>query len=223
MTGNVKVRSGINLLIFCSACFAIFTDYMGRELLYSIFKPLTTILVISILFFGKNSGLIRFKNIMVAALIFCLLGDMLLLQDKFFVFGLGSFLIAHLLLAYGFGVLESFQFQWISGILFLGLGLSIFFWLKPDLGNLEIPVAVYILAICFMAWQGFGLWLKKRILTYALIAIAVFLFMFSDTMIAVNKFKSPFPLSGVVVLGTYWMSITLIANAAFLILKGQDT
>ncbi|WP_431174231.1 lysoplasmalogenase [Flagellimonas flava] len=220
--GKFSRRSWINLLIFCSACAAIFADYMSWEMLYRILKPLTTVLVISLLFFAKNPSLIKFKNIMVAALIFCLLGDILLLKDEFFVFGLGSFLIAHLLLTYGFVVLEGFHFRLTSGLLFLGLGLSIFFWLKPDLGNLEFPVAIYILAICCMAWQGFGLWFKKRIMAYTLIAIAVFLFMFSDTMIAVNKFKSPFPLSGVVILSTYWMSIALIANATFLKLKEQD-
>ncbi|TMU55244.1 lysoplasmalogenase [Flagellimonas algicola] len=220
--GKLRLRSGINLLIFCSACAAMFADYMNWEMLYRILKPLTTVLVISLLFFANNSSLIKFKNIMVAALIFCLLGDILLLQDEFFVFGLGAFLIAHLLLTYGFVVLEGFQFHWISGLFFLVLGLSIFFWLKPDLGNLELPVTIYIFVISLMAWQGIGLWLKKRIIAYAFIAIAVSLFMFSDMMIAVNKFKSPFPLAGVVILSTYWMSIALIANATFLKLKGQD-
>jgi len=220
--GKLRLSSWINLLIFCSACAAIFADYMSWEMLYRILKPLTTIFVISLLFFAKNPSLIKFKNLMVSAMIFCLLGDILLLRDEFFIFGLGAFLIAHLLLTYGFVVLEGFHVHWISGLLFLGLGLSIFFWLKPDLGNMELPVAIYILAICCMAWQGFGLWFKQRMKAYALIAIAVFLFMFSDMMIAVNKFKSPFPLSGVVILSTYWISIALIANATFLKLKGPD-
>ena len=220
--GKLRPRLWLNLLIFCSACAAIFADYMSWEMLYRILKPLTTIFVISLLFFAKNPSLIKFKNLMVSAMIFCLLGDILLLRDEFFIFGLGAFLIAHLLLTYGFVVLEGFHVHWISGLLFLGLGLSIFFWLKPDLGNLELPVAIYILTICCMAWQGIGLWLKKRIRAHALIAIAVFLFMFSDMMIAVNKFKSPFPLSGVVILSTYWISIALIANATFLKLKEQD-
>lgn len=216
---NLRVRWWINLLIFCSACMAMYFDFMGYEVLYQIFKPLTTILVISLLFLAKNTSLIRFRNIMVTALVFCLLGDILLLQNEFFVFGLGAFLIAHLLLAYGFVVLEGFHFHWLSALIFLGLGLSIFFWLKPDLGNLELPVTIYIFVISFMAWQGIGLWLKKRIIAYAYIATAVLMFMFSDMMIAVNKFKSAFPLSGVVILSTYWMSIALIANAAFLKLK----
>ena len=50
--GKLRPRLWLNLLIFCSACAAIFADYMSWEMLYRILKPLTTIFVISLLFFS---------------------------------------------------------------------------------------------------------------------------------------------------------------------------
>lgn len=79
-----------------------------------------------------------------------------------------------------------------------------------------------MLIILFMAWQGIGMYLKERTTAFAFIAIGVLLFMFSDSMIAVNKFKTPFELSGLVILSTYWLAITLIANAGVLILKSRN-
>ncbi len=213
-----KARKVINLLIFISTCIAIYTEFRGNELLYSIFKPLTTIFVIALLFVVKNTNLAKFKYTIIIALIFCLLGDILLLKDDYFVFGLGSFLLGHLLFATGFIRLEGFHFNWISLTTFLALGAIILFWLRPDLGDFELPVTLYVIVIVFMAWQGMGLFLKQQRSAYALIAIAVLLFMFSDTIIAINKFKTPIKLAGTLILSTYWLSITLIANGAYLIM-----
>ncbi len=94
------------------------------------------------------------------------------------------------------------------------VGIALYAWLYPDLGSLKYPVAAYVLVILFMAWQGISLYLKNNTIAYALIAVGVVLFMFSDSMIAVNKFKASFALSGVVILSTYWLAIALIANSA---------
>ena len=42
---------------------------------------------------------LKFRNTVLLALVFCLLGDILLLKPSYFLFGLISFLIAHLLFA----------------------------------------------------------------------------------------------------------------------------
>ncbi|RDY59680.1 lysoplasmalogenase [Flagellimonas nanhaiensis] len=205
----------INILIAFSALLAIYSEYSGYRMLYLFLKPLTTILVISILFFASKTAKPKFKNTVFIALIFCLLGDVFLLFEGYFVFGLGSFLMAHLLFAMAFIRLEGFYFNYISLFAFLAIGLILFLWLKPDLGSFLIPVGLYIAVILFMAWQGTGLFLKKKRHAYALIALVVVLFMFSDSMIAVNKFKSPFTLAGPIILSTYWLSVALISNATY--------
>ena len=204
----------INVLIAVSAVLAITTEALGHTSAYMLLKPLTTILVTSLVVLAAQTRQSKFKTLMVLAFLFCLLGDILLLFPAYFVYGLAAFLVAHLLFATSFVQLKGFQTHWISFLALYGIGISLFLWLKPSLGDFMVPVGVYVLVICFMAWQGIGLFLKEKSKPFVWIAVAVLLFMFSDTMIAIAKFKADFAYSSVVILSTYWLSIGLIANAA---------
>jgi len=218
---SVNITRIINLLIVISAILAILMEFLGNRTVYMVLKPLTTILVTTLLFFQTNKNS-KFKRLMIAALLLCLLGDILLLFPAYFVFGLGAFLVAHLLFTVGFVKLKEFHPDWSSFLLLYGIGASLFFWLKPGLGEFMVPVAIYVVVICFMAWQGIGLFLKEKRKEFLWIAIAVLLFMFSDTMIAITKFKTDFDYSSIVILSTYWLSIGLIANAARRIILKQN-
>lgn len=200
-----------NALIFTSAIIAIVLNYWESSL-YNIFKPLTTVLVILLVLLAKGDD-VRFKRTLILALCFCLLGDILLLKNEYFVFGLGAFLIGHLLFAKGFIRLRGFQRNPFVALLLLIIGIGLYAWLYPDLGALKYPVTTYVLVILFMAWQGMGLYVQEKTRAYGFIAFGVVLFMFSDSMIAIDKFKVPFEFSGVVILSTYWLAIALIANA----------
>ncbi|MHA7863291.1 lysoplasmalogenase [Flagellimonas marinaquae] len=212
----VKSRSVtiINICIGISAFLAMLAEALGQTATYMLLKPLTTILVASLLLLGTQTRPSKFKGLMVLAFLFCLLGDILLLFPAYFVFGLAAFLVAHLLFATAFLQLKGFRPHWISFLVLYGIGTGLFLWLKPGLGEFMVPVGVYVVVICFMAWQGIGLFLKERSKTFVWIAVAVLLFMLSDTMIAIAKFKTDFDYSSIVILSTYWLSIGLIANAA---------
>ena len=207
----------MNGLIFLSALLAMAFNQPGSHGYY-VFKPLTTILVILLPIFGKGVNN-QFRRTLILALCFCLLGDILLLKNEYFVFGLGSFLIGHIWFAKGFMGLNGFQRNPGIALVLLVIGIGLYAWLYPDLGTLKYPVAAYVLVILFMAWQGIGVYLQHRTKAYGLIALGAVLFMFSDSMIAVDRFKAPFELSGVVILSTYWLAITLIANAGILIFR----
>lgn len=211
-----KWQTGINLLSVVFACTAIYLDFMGHDF-YLLFKPLTTILIVSLLLFTPKKAYSKFKLTMMIAFGFCLLGDILLLNPAYFVFGLVAFLLAHILFIVAFIQHKGFQFHGISFMLLFAIGGAIFFWLKSDLGDFMIPVLVYVLVITFMAWQGIRMYLKDKGKAYVWIALAVILFMLSDTLLAINKFKAPFAYASVLILGTYWLSIGLLANATFTI------
>lgn len=208
----ISSRTVLNTLIFLSAVVAIFLDYQGSSWFYFL-KPITTILVIllPVLRKGENN---KFRNTLIAALCFCVIGDILLLKSDFFVYGLGTFLIGHLLFSKGFIYLEGFQKNIAIALVLLLVGIGIYIWLYKDLGVLKYPVAAYVLVILFMVWQGVSLYLDNKKTSYALIALGALLFMFSDALIAINKFKNPFELSGMLILSTYWLAITLIANGS---------
>ncbi|WP_375325787.1 lysoplasmalogenase [Flagellimonas sp. GZD32] len=211
----VNSRLVINVLFVVSALSSIVLEYLGIRQGYVFFKPFTTVLAIVLLFSAGGTSVPKFKSLMIAALVLCLVGDTLLLFESYFVFGLASFLLGHLLFIAAFIQLKGFYAHWISFFFLMAIGGGLFLWLKPDLGNLLVPVSCYIVVICVMAWQGIGLYTRDKSKPFLWIAIAVLLFMFSDSMIAVSKFKMPFAYASALILSTYWLSIGLLANAGY--------
>lgn len=208
-----KQKSGVmNVLILVSACLAIYFG-LYDEGLFMFFKPLTTVLIIAMLFLAPKKSNLKLGRMVTIALLFCLLGDVLLLFEYYFLFGLVAFLMAHILFSVAFIQYKGFYKNRVSFLILFGIAMALFFWLKPGLRDLLLPVFIYVLVITFMAWQGVGLYLREMNHPHALMAMAVLLFMLSDTLLAIAKFKTPFYLSGPLILTTYWMSITLIANA----------
>ena len=203
----------INILILVCASFAIYFGQDDDRHLFMFFKPLTTILVIALLFFTPKKSHFKLGRTVTIALAFCLLGDVLLLFEDYFIFGLVAFLVAHILFSMAFIQYKGFYKNWISFFILFGIGGALFFWLMPGLGDLLLPVAVYVAVITFMAWQGVGLYIRERQNAHAFMAMAVLFFMVSDTLLAIAKFKTPFYLSGPLILASYWLSIGLVANA----------
>ena len=208
-----KIRILLNTLIFLSACISIALDFFNSPY-YGLGKSLTTILVILLPVLAKGKHTV-FKRTLIVALCFCLLGDVLLLNPSYFVYGLAAFLMAHLLFVKGFVGLIGWQKNPTVALTLLVIGIALYAWLYPDLAGLVWPVAFYVLVILCMAWQGIALYLKEKTRAHGLIALGVLFFLFSDSMIAVSKFKNPFELSGLIVLSTYWLAIALIANAIY--------
>ena len=207
----------LNTVIFVCALISIVFDFMDNPL-YNVFKPITTTLVVLLTILTKDVNN-AFRRLLIAALCFCLLGDILLLKNEYFVFGLAAFLIGHLLFAKGFIRLKGFQKNIIILLTLMVIGIGFYIWLYPDLRALKYPVAVYVLVILFMAWQGIGLYFADKSKANRFIAFGVILFIFSDSILAINKFRTPFELSGLVILSTYWLAITLIANGSSIGLK----
>ena len=201
----------LNYLIAISACAAITTQLMGQNLAFSLLKPLTSILVILLVVLYRQDKS-SITNIVIIALIACLGGDVFLLDESLFAYGLSSFLLAHLLFTYVFYSLAKVRMNYAPLFALLLFAGGFYSLLLPKLAELTIPVAVYQLCISVMCWQGINLYLSRRDQVGRWLCIAGLLFVFSDTIIAVNKFLIPFELSGPVILSTYWLSIALIAN-----------
>ena len=200
------------LLILFAAGVAIYSDFIGNHQLYSILKPLTTILIILFTtFFGRKNS--RFYKLVLLALCFCLLGDTLLLYESYFIWGLVAFLIAHVLFTLSFISINGFKTYLIPLIGLLTFGVFYYWSLYESLEGLKIPVLVYVTAIIMMSWQGMGLRIWKKSEMFALLFCAVLLFLISDSILAWAKFKQAFKGSGVLILTTYWASIFLIALA----------
>lgn len=147
------------------------------------------------------------------ALALSCLGDIFLaLRGKgWFVYGLGSFLFAHLV--YIALYIRNWQrpLRPSAGRLLISvlvLLFSLFFssWLSPSLGGLALPVSIYICAITSMVVSS--LWADFR---SQIVAVGALLFMISDSILAANKFRMEIPLSGFLVWTTYYVGQYAIA------------
>jgi len=130
---------------------------------------------------------------LLVGLIFCLMGDVCLAlpQKKAFMGGLTAFLVGHVFYILSFLSLTSI-FHWIStGVLIIfGVSAFVFFWLRPHLKSMLIPVLLYILVITAMASGAWTVFWKSSspISARTLILVGSFCFYFSDLFVARNKF-----------------------------------
>ena len=202
------------IFIFLSGFSAFCSNYFEYETMYYALKPITTILIVLFaLFHGYRSEKEIFK-VTIFGLLFCLLGDILLMKESLFVYGLGSFLIAHILFIISFVKVDGFKNYFKPFIVILILGGGFYIFLYPFLKELAIPVLIYVLCIMLMAWQGVGLYIWKKKKPFLFIVFGAILFMISDSVIALNKFVYSFELSNLVILSTYWVAIFFLAKSA---------
>lgn len=214
-------KNQFNTLIAVSAFLAIASQWFGFQTVFSFLKPLTTILVICLLALFRVEEF-KYTTLVVVALIFCLGGDVMLLDDARFAFGLASFLLAHLIFVYIFYRMAAGKLHYAPLIALVAMGIGFYYVLHKELGELAIPVGVYLMCILVMCWLAINLYLVRADLLSRILAAAGIVFVFSDTIIAVNKFLLPFQLAQVVILASYWLSIALIANAFTSETLGED-
>lgn len=156
-------------------------------------------------------------------------GDVLLLKGEdelFFMLGLGSFLIAQIAYGYTFLKTESnkqglLRQKPLLALPVLILAVAIYAYLYPNLGEMLLPVSIYVLAITFMVLSAInrrGFESKGS----TVLIIAVFSFMLSDTLLAVNKFVVEIPRASVWIMLTYILAQYGIARSYRLAAKNPD-
>jgi uncharacterized membrane protein YhhN len=171
-----------------------------------------SILLLAFLGFGVD-------KLLGCALAISALGDFLLgvpnlgslTGEKLFLFGLGSFLLAHLVYiamfrryhAHESRKLSPAQLAGIAAILIVLTSMLAMLW--NSLGPLLIPVVVYALVLCTM-----GVSAMLADLGNSLAAIGALSFIASDAMLAISKFRAPFASHEPLIWLTYYAAQLLI-------------
>lgn len=201
------------LSIAVSAIMAIYARHNNRLSLYDYLKPITTILIIVLAIIGFDDSKYSYCILVILGLVFSLGGDILLLREKYFVFGLASFLVAHILFTIGIVSLKGMNVNVMPSLILITIGVVYYSYLKNHLDKYAIPVLLYCIAIVIMMHQAISLHLNFGHIHsfYFAIALASVLFAFSDGIIAYNKFIKELALGEVLILSTYWTSVTLFA------------
>ena len=195
---------------------------LSLDLMASATKPLLLLSLIA--YYLQQSRKIQtgVSLIVLAALGFSLLGDVLLLfQDKqqvYFMLGLGAFLTAHVFYIIWF-VTESgkrgSQMNKLYILPVVAYTVALLYFLWPGLGGLKLPVLVYGLVIATMLITAIGASMPiRKLLTASLfILYGAKLFVISDSLLAINKFYQPFAAAGFFIMLTYGL-------AQYLVVKG---
>jgi len=201
-------------LAVISACIHLLSEYFGPQILIYVFKPLTMIFIISIAIIGMRKNRSFYAYLILTGLAFSLAGDIfLMLPSNMFLQGLVSFLIGHVfyILAFSWGMrLNVKSFSWLP---FLIYGLLISGYMLPSLKEMTVPVLIYIFIILAMGWRAYERWTQIRIRGAGLAFIGAILFIISDSALGINRFSSPFDLSALVVLSTYFSAQWFIAQS----------
>jgi len=184
--------------------------------LFFVTKPLTMVFVIAIALRPSAGVTDTYRALVLLGLAFSLAGDVfLMLPSDRFVAGLASFLLGHLCYVAAFsldvGLPAALVREPAVLLLILSLSGAMYVYLWPGLSGMRVPVVVYVSAIAAMAWQATARALEVDDFGALLACIGALLFVVSDSVLAVDRFRRPFALGQVVVLGTYFPAQLLIA------------
>lgn len=173
-------------------------------------KPLTTLLILGIALGGPAGD---YRDCVAIGLVLSLLGDICLMfaGNAWFLGGLGSFLLAHFLFVFAYAQgLTAYSVPlwcWLSVV----YGLGFFAWLLPKTGPLKLPVLVYGLVLMAMALTASARWQATPNAGTLLAMLGAFVFMASDSALAVCQFRGPYRGDQPLILSSYWLAIGLIA------------
>jgi uncharacterized membrane protein YhhN len=203
----------LTLLSVVSGVTYIWAAYYGTQAQRYVFKPLTTVLILGVALSVSDPISSLYRILIALGLIFSLGGDIFLMLPNpgTFVFGLVSFLIAHLLYIAGYTSRGGFRFTWWLFLLYALYVAGMLWLLWPHVGSLRIPVIVYAAVLGIMGWQAAELWWAVRDTSALLAMIGALLFLISDTALALNKFRAPLPNRDLIIMSTYYAAQLLIA------------
>lgn len=193
MTQNRLTSISISI-VAAAASIMVVCRYLDLNLATTISKMIASSAFVVV---GISVGALktRYGRIVLAALLLSWVGDLLLTREseKMFLFGLGSFLLAHVAYIAAFlarGIDRKTTLVALLPIALISLGTAV--WLAPYVpADFVIPVRVYTVVISLMVVAAFG---SKGAGAPWFVPIGALLFYFSDLSVATGQFmQTEFP------------------------------
>jgi uncharacterized membrane protein YhhN len=171
-------------------------------------KPVPALALAALVLSGRRDG---YGAALAAGLVLSAFGDILLEVRGRFVAGLATFLCAHVAYTAAF-LRDERRWRWGRAVPFAVWLLAAFAWIRPGLGDMTIPVVVYMCAIGTMLWRAAARWGDHPGATAAV--TGAILFGLSDTLIAIDRFRAPIPGAPYAIILLYWAGQAGIAASA---------
>jgi len=214
----------LHLLFFVIVAGDLVGEYLQNSQIDHVFKPLIMIWIGAyFLLYSKNIDK-KIVQMAVMAFVFSWIGDLLMMfsdEFGFFVGGIIAFLSAQVF--YIFLFLHTIHLSgkrpylkknpfWLLAYLAYGIIMYILFF--PHLSEvLRVAVFIYIVAILTMSALALNRYGNGHPFSFTLVFTGSLLFVFSDSLIAVNRFLFAIPYEGLLVMTTY-------IGAQYLIMRG---
>ena len=172
-------------------------------------------------YFVINAGIRDIAKWVSLALLFSWIGDIFLLFEtrnaSFFLFGLSAFLIAHIFYILFFHSVRTQEKIKSKAGLLIVVALyyaTLITLLYPYFGEMKITVPVYGIVISFMLLLALHmLFISNKSAGQMMMAGAI-LFVISDSILAINKFYSPFQNAGILIMLSYGLAQLMIVAGA---------
>jgi uncharacterized membrane protein YhhN len=188
----------------------------GQRRLEYVFKPATLIVILMgawSLTQDAHDGWLTLWFLL--ALFGSLLGDIFLLlpQDRFFLYGLVAFLLAHVAYIVGLNPtwppLPSLVLVPLIAIIAIPIARQLILGLRRSRrASLIVPVTLYVVVISAMLFSAYATWFRAEWTTMraTLVTVGATLFYISDTVLGWNQFVQPFASARVSVMVTYHLA-----------------
>ncbi len=153
----------------------------------------------------------------VSALFFSFWGDVLLLfKNQFFIYGLASFLLAHIFyikITVSFIKKVSFQKIVIACLPFVAFLFAFLCLIIDNLGEMKIPVIIYGVVITSFGALAFLNYIQEKNTSNLWLFLGTVIFIISDSLIALHKFYEPKQFYSISIMLTYIVAQYLICRA----------
>lgn len=160
----------------------------------------------------------KISSVVLMAISFSLVGDVLLMFSHLFLFGLLAFLVAHVAYIFVYrkhrnsSTADPLQGVYTTRLAFpvvlAGMGLLVV--LFPKLGELKLPVTLYAFVLTFMVLNALFRFGRTSTSSFWLVLSGAILFMISDGILAFNKFHTEISSADLMIMSTYIVGQFLI-------------
>jgi len=200
------------VLFFAVSIVEVFGEFKDNDKIIFITKPL--LMPLLILFYVFGAPINKIDWLIVVALIGAFAGDTFLMlrnQDKWFIYGMGAFLINQIFYAISFflSITDVMAFN-LWGLFLLGPAIFILLFIVPKFINktekFKIPVIVYMTALLIMHIVAVLRLAEFQGLPFILVYLGSICYIFSDSFLALNKWESEAREKRMIIAVTYFMA-----------------
>jgi uncharacterized membrane protein YhhN len=216
------------ILYFVVALTELYAELADHKQLKFVSKPLMMVTLALFYFFSTTGKRNTLHKLVLASFFFSWVGDVALMfvykNPSFFLLGLSGFLVTHILYTSAFYRVSGIDApallpkRWWLLLPLVAYMVGLLSALIPAINNVPetkpvlFPVIAYSIAIAVMVIFSINRYKRVSDASFVMVFFGALMFMFSDSIIAVNRFIQPVPSAGIAIMATYLTAQYLIAK-----------